>query len=239
MIDETERARLVAVARRAAADPEQRRIRSDLAMHAAAVFSKSGEGLHVVGHLVGKDRVEGKSPFNHGNDEAVAIAFLLLISSQLVSASSDLLVGGRPYAGAALLRQVVEVEYLAWAFETRDEDAANWLRSDKKIREEFFRPAKLREAAKGKFRGRDYGFHCELGGHPVPQGSILLKHEDGIAQLLLSDLLGHVGRIWDHLVRWAEEHATYGQIMLAENPEMVRRFQEWKAIDKMIDLPPP
>jgi hypothetical protein len=39
-----------------------------------------------------------------------------------------------------------------------------------KIREEFFRPANLRKASEGKFRDKDYGFHCELGGHPVPTG---------------------------------------------------------------------
>lgn len=239
MTDEAERARITALVRASAADLEQRRIRSELAAYAATVFAESGKHLHVAGHVFGTDRVDGKSPFDHGNDEAVAISFLLLIASQLISASAELLVGGRPYAGAALLRQVVEVEYLAWAFEARDEDAATWLRSDKKLREEFFRPVKLREAAKGKFRGRDYGFHCELGGHPVPQGTVLLKDDDGTAQLLLSDLLGHAGRIWDHLVGWAHEHGSYGRMILTDHPEMLRRFQEWKASDRMADLPPP
>ena len=132
----------------------------------------------------------------------------------------------------------MEVEYLAWAFETRDEDAATLHRSDKKLREEFFRPAKLREAAKGKFRSRDYGFPCELGGHPVPQGTVLLKDDDETAQLLLSDLLGHAGRIWDHIVGWAREHGPNGQMILTDHTEMLRRFQEWKASDRMADLPP-
>ena len=219
MNDETERARIAALVRASAADLEQRRVRSELATYAAIVFAESGKRLRVGPYVFRTDRVDGKSPVNSDNDEAVAISVLLLIASQLISASAELLVGGRPYAGAALLRQVVEVEYLAWAFETRDEDAATWLRSDKKLREKFFRPAKLREAAKGKFRGRDYGFHCELGGHPVPQGTILLDNDIGTAQLLLSDLLGHAGRIWDHLVRWAYEHDRYGRMILTDHPE--------------------
>lgn len=39
-----------------------------------------------------------------------------------------------------------EVEYLAWAIETRNRDGERWLRSAKKERETFFRPAKLRQA---------------------------------------------------------------------------------------------
>jgi hypothetical protein len=75
---------------------------------------------------------------------------ILRIGSQLVSASVDLFTDGRTYAAAALTRQLVEVEYLAWAFETRDEDAARWLRSDRAEREAFFTPRKLRLAAQGK-----------------------------------------------------------------------------------------
>jgi len=198
-MDEERRARNVALIKAAASDAVQCQMRRDLAAYSAGVFADSGRHLHVAGHILGNDRMDGRSPFKNGNDEAVAIALILLMASQLVSSSSELLIGGRAYAGAALLRQLVEIEYLAWAFENRDEDAAIWLRSDKKIRENFFRPAKLRDAAGGKFRGSDYGFHCELGGHPVPQATLLLQDDDGITQLLLSDLLGHTGRIWDHL----------------------------------------
>lgn len=73
------------------------------------------------------------------------------MDSQLTSASAELLIGGRPHAGAALLRQIVKVEYLSWAFKTRDEDAAVWQRSDRRTREEFFRPVKLRNVAAANF----------------------------------------------------------------------------------------
>jgi hypothetical protein len=100
----------------------------------------------------------------------------------------------------ALLRHMVEIEYLGWAFETRNGDGARGLRCDQPERQEFSKPAKLRAAAQETFRGKDYGYHCELGGHPVPGASPLLRGDAAISQLLLSDLLGHVGRIWDHLV---------------------------------------
>lgn len=68
---------------------------------------------------------------------------------------------------------------------------------------------------------------------------MLLRDDDGTTQLLLSDLLGHVGRIWDHLIGWAREHEPYGKMLVTHHPEMLRRFQDWKASDKMVELPPP
>ena len=130
------------------------------------------------------------------------------------------------------------MEYLAWAIETRDRDGERWLRSTKEERETFVKPAKLRQAAQGKFRGKDYGYHCEFGGHPVPGANILLDGDIATSQLLLSDLLGHVGRIWDHLVRWARRNDLGGPILARSGP-MSRRFAAWKERDSLVSLPPP
>jgi hypothetical protein len=223
----------------AALDPELVTIRKELALFASGVFSKVGTQLHVAGDIVGTDRKEGKSPFRYGSDEVVGMSVLLRVGSQLISASAELLTEGRPYAGAALLRQIVEIEYLAWAFESRDKDAERWLRSDRKTREEFFKPAKLRAASEGKFRGRDYGFHCELGGHPVPTGTVLLNDDPSTAQLLLSDLLGHTGGVWNHFVEWAKRHQDYTAHFKGHALAMSQRFLDWKSSDTLVELPPP
>jgi hypothetical protein len=97
----------------AALDPKLVTIRKDLSLFASGVFSDVGTQLHVAGHIIGTDQKEGKSPFPHGSDEVVGMSVLLRIGSQLISASAELLTEGRPYAGAALLRQIVEIEYLA------------------------------------------------------------------------------------------------------------------------------
>lgn len=177
-------------------------LRAALAKFASQKFHQVGTVLHLTGHIIGPDRALSASPFGHGSDEVVGISLLLRIASQLVSASTDLFRDGRSYAAAALVRQIVELEYLAWAFESRDRDTERWLRSNEQERQDLFRPAKLRKAAQGKFRSKDYGYHCELGGHPVPKAAILLSDDSAISQLLLSDLLGHVGRIWDHRSPW-------------------------------------
>ena len=222
----------------AANDKNVSACRHELARFSSNQLQEAGNELHLIGHFIGPDRAQGNSPFGHGNDETVAVSVLLRVAGQLVSASADLFGDGRHYAAAALLRQMVEIEYLAWAFETRDGDAERWLRSDQQERQKFFTPAKLRAAAQGTFRGKDYGYHCELGGHPVPQAGILLGGDSAIGQLLLSDMLGHVGRIWNHLSGWARQNENGGPI-LRRTRAMSIRFQEWNAKDRLVDLPPP
>jgi hypothetical protein len=224
--------------RSAALDEDQVTARMELAQFASKVFQEAGQELHLAGHILGTDRRDGISPFGHGDDATVAVSMLLRIGSQLVSASADLIRDGRHYAGSALIRQLVEVEYLAWAFETKDEEAARWLRSTHDERRSFFTPAKLQAAAGKRFRSQDYGHHCELGGHPVPNSWRLLNDDLAIAQLMLSDCLGHSGRIWDHVVGWAKGH-PHGEWILSKGDEMQKRYSQWKKIDLLSALPPP
>ena len=221
----------------AATDASQIATRIELARYASRQFAQVGTLLRLSGNIIGSDRRAGTSPFGYGSDEKIAVSLLLRISSQLLSASTDLFQDGRSYAAAALVRQIVEVEYLAWAFETRDRDAERWLRSSAEERQNFFRPAKLRKAAGERFRSKDYGYHCALGGHPVPMAEILLRDESTISQLLLSDLLGHAGRIWDHFVGWARMQKE--TLILERAAEMSLKFHEWKSKDLLVDLPPP
>lgn len=223
--------------RSAALDPRQMALRADLAFYIAQVFESVGNELHVVGHIFGVDRREGLSPFGHGDDETVAASMLLRIGRELISATADLVASKRTYAGSALIRQLVEIEYLAYAFATRNGDALRWLRSSKEERHQFFSPGKLRAASNGHFRGVDYGYHCELGGHPVPTSWMLLNDDGSAGQLMLSDALGHTAEIWDHLVEWARRHEN-GNHILRRSREMVARYTEWKASDALTRLPP-
>jgi hypothetical protein len=235
--DETDNQRRESI-RAAAVDPSVIAVRMDLARFSADTLKDIGTELYVFGHLLGPDRQSGASPFGHGDDAAVAVSLLLRIGSQLVSATADLIADGRHYAGCALLRQLVEVEYLAWAFETKDAESARWLRSSREERQSFFTPAKLRKAAEGHFRSVDYSYHCELGGHPTPGSWRLLQDDTAIAQLMLSDCLGHSGRVWDHIVGWSKGY-TLGKIVQNKVTEMLDRYRNWKKLDLLTVLPPP
>ena len=208
-------------------------LRYQLAKFTGDTFYQTGEELHIIGNET------GASSSNGDNDEAIGIALLLRIAGQLTTASAKLFKDGYAYAAAALLRQLVEVEYLAWAFETNDRDAGRWLHSSREQREEFFKPSKLRKASQGKFRGKDYGYHCELGGHPVPRAEILLRDDPIFSQLLLSDLLGHTMHIWVHLGDWAVKNRWAASPFAMRNEAMLHRYKHWQEADHLVRLPPP
>lgn len=234
--------------RRAAVDPSSIAARSNFAAFAADTFKSLGEKLFVCGHILGADRRDGVSPFGHGDDAVVAVSMLLRIASELVSGCADLVNSRRHYAGASLVRQLVEVEYLAWAFEKNDEECRRWLRSTREERHSFFTPAKLRKAAGGHFRSADYSFHCELGGHPVPGSWRLLNDAEATGQLMLSDCLGHSTHIWNHFLGWAKNcnaddkvfaDIVFGNDANAKVAEMRQRNDEWKRLDMLTTLPAP
>jgi hypothetical protein len=238
MLNELEIENFKIMARTSAVDPVQVAIRFKLARATAETFSSVGTDLHAIGQIFGPDRAKGLSPGGNGSDEVVAVSLLLRVAGQLVSASADLFSDGRHYAAAALLRQLVEVEYLAWAFDARDSDAQRWLRSTEVERRDFFAPAKLRKAALGKFSSKDYGHHCEMGGHPVPRSAILLNGDEVTCQLLLSDLLGHTGRIWNHLLDWSANQ-PWALPIHKQKEAMHSAYAAWKKVDRLIELPPP
>ena len=223
---------------RTVADSEAlKRHRDELARFAAGIFADAGKKLDRLATISRDTKSENVT--EEASDETTTVSILLQISSQIVSASADLFFDGRAYAAAALLRQMVEVEYLAWAVDVRDQDGKRWLRSDKKQRMTLFSPAKLRRAAKGKFRSQDYSFHCEFGGHPTPVGAaMLLNRHQSEAQILLADLLGHAGRIWDHVVRWGKR-SSHGDPILDHSQQMLARFSAWKSQDPLANIPPP
>ena len=217
-------------------------MRLETCRFAAETFLEFGQVLEVAGVVIGDDRKTGASPFGFGSDEVFGVSMILRISGQLISCSAELFESKQAYAGAALLRQLVELEYLAWAFDNREADAQVWLRSDKSERQKLFRPAKLREAADSRFRGKDYGFHCELGGHPTPTAAILLKGGNQTIQLLMSDMAGHAGGIWGHFVGWAKQHDELEGLFKTLNERAVAtatKFQEWQSTDPLVGLPPP
>ena len=64
------------------------------------------------------------SPSSRNDDAVFAVGVLARIAGELAGVSSRLLAGAHHYAGAALLRQIVEIEYLTWAFANEERDAA-------------------------------------------------------------------------------------------------------------------
>lgn len=184
------------------------------------------------GYIVGPDRRSGASPFGFGDDNAVGIATVIQIGGELAQGTTQLLKDGNLYAGAALIRQVVEVEYLAHAFAARHEEASRWLRADRAERLRFWSPAQLRRRSQ-RFLASDYWHHCELGGHPTTRGmSLLPDHVKMNSASLWVDLAGHLSSIWKVTVQLAER-LLGGQIPADwKLPDVDAAIEEWLKADK-------
>jgi hypothetical protein len=190
-----------------------------------------GRVFWVAGYVTGSDRKSGMSPFGFGNDNAVGIATVTQIGGELSQGAAQLLKEGNLYAGAALIRQIVEVEYLARAFAAQHEKASIWLRADRTERLKFWSPARLRKGSR-RFLASDYWNHCELGGHPTTRGMALLPDHVRInSALLWVDLAGHLSSIWKHTTQSAERLLGHPIPTDWKLPDVAAARDEWLRID--------
>jgi hypothetical protein len=138
------------------------------------------------------------------DDTVRGLALVTDMGGSLACGVRDLLDTGNAYSAAALLRQVVEVEYLWWTFADDAQDAARWLHASRSQLDRHFKPAKMRERSSGRFRAAEYKAHCDQGGHPNPAGRALLSRKSESApdpaRVLWLDLCQHLSRGWGLLV---------------------------------------
>lgn len=180
----------------------------------------SAQQLEVHGWLVGPD--------NHGTDrprdlDVYGLSLLAAIAHELTSSALLLHEQDRSYAASALTRQLVEVEYLTWAFEHDPTAAREWIAADRSNRLTDWSPRALRERSNGRFKPRDYHSHCEIGGHPTTRGQFLLRPLSPlVADGLLADVANHAFAIWQSLNRaYLERH---GQSLPEDPSENVQRW---------------
>lgn len=182
----------------------------------AAAITGAGDELHLVGHLFGNDRVEGLTRRGNGDDRVVALAVLAQIGGELATAAQSEVDAGRVYASQALVRQLIEVEYLMWAFAEDGEVARQWFNADRKALLREFSPDAIRRQADGAFDVSEFQWHCNHGGHPTPTAPTLLAHHGNAlpVEAARADLGMHVQRVWDRLIAAWHHLLADGAIVL-------------------------
>ena len=101
-------------------------LRFELARQASDVFGEMASFLLSASYARHEPPPENNRQVDRSlPDECIAVAMLLRIASQLTGGCALLFSNRQHYAAAALLRQLVEVEYLAWAFGTNNSDASS------------------------------------------------------------------------------------------------------------------
>ncbi|MHA6883733.1 hypothetical protein [Ralstonia pseudosolanacearum] len=153
---------------------------------ASVAFSRIADELQVAGYLSKSGRLR-------------AAALLVHLASELSSGISILLRAQREYPAGALLRQLIEVEYLAFQAYIDPSQLEVWYDADAVSLRRQFTPQAMRKASGGVFHDQEYWHHCELGGHPHPRARILLrKYASSLSPdaFLLPDSVQHVRRLW-------------------------------------------
>jgi hypothetical protein len=201
----------------------------------AGALAHTGKHLWVQGALLGGDRVEGRSPFDFGSDDVVGLATVCQVGGELARGAIDALKKANVYAAQVLIRQVVEVEYLANAFAEKDEIAAEWMRADRDQRRKFWSPAQLRRRSSGKFLSEDYWDHCDRGGHPTREALPYLPEHEGLPPAFVwADLAGHLYGTWSGVVRAVEVRGDQvGNHVRGSFPKVARAEAAWLDKDKL------
>ena len=145
------------------------------------------------------------------------------MASELAAAAVAMLDAERRYAAAALVRQLIETEYLLRAFVADLDRAAEWYRSTPSEIRKAFMPKTMRPL--GGFSDHEYWTHSDQGGHPSPHGRHLLRFgvhgplegDAFITASMWGDLAQHLRRVW-HAVHelLSAHHARF--VMVRADP---------------------
>ena len=228
----------------AAQHGEARQSRRDLCEALKPGFRRTGEILRTAGSVHGSQRLDGSSPFGNGDDRLVALGYLSETAAALVGGAVDLMEARNLYAASALNRQLVEVEYLMWAFAEDQEEAASWLRSTQQDRQQRWQPRHLRQRSQGRFRGEDYGEHCEIGGHPTPKGvrALFSGEASFTIEIIVSETAKHGVSAWRYLllaaVVFAHRHDWDPMTLVPDELAKAVGAAEarWRGVDHVIDI---
>jgi len=97
----------------------------------------------------------------------------------------------------------------------------------------------MRKASGGRFRHQEYWTHCELGGHPSPQGRLLLKtHRSPFSSRRWHwvDLAQHLAPIWTDLCRCLEQQGDPQSTLDGFADQVTGAFRDWQQCDPVARL---
>lgn len=151
----------------------------------------------------GKVSLGSSEPLGGAYLEFRGFASVVEIAAELARGCVTLLEADLFYPNAALVRQLIESEYLLVLFTTDPGRAAEWAQATPDEVRKTFSPKVLRSLGGDRFSDSEYWNHCDAGGHPSPVGCRLLGwggHLMSTRDLLgfhsWLDLAQHLQRIW-------------------------------------------
>ncbi len=173
-------------------------------------------------------------------ESATSFATALFLVAQVGEVLLDGIEMLRPnnsYSAAALVRQLVEVEYIAWACAKDPEEAIEWLQASPDERRKKWQPRHIRERSNGLFDWKDYGAHCEAGGHPTPDGIftyLLDGDRDVAAGVVLYEEALHSIQLCEHILHALPEASA--KLLEDRHGAIHDLYERWLRQDPAIGL---
>ncbi|MBK5221577.1 MAG: hypothetical protein JJE52_01605 [Acidimicrobiia bacterium] len=194
-------------------------------------------------YLGGGDVTAGRAADRQDEERFVAFrgaASVIEMANELAAGALALIDQNLRYASSAMIRQLIETEYLLTAFALEFSRAADWTRATPDEIRKKFSPKAMR--ALGGFSNLEYWQHCDMGGHPAPSGRPLLRFnlaanpadDEFLSASVWGDLAQHLRRLWqsaDSLL--CDQHARYADVRSAERESVALADERWSAADPL------
>ncbi|GAA0535734.1 hypothetical protein GCM10010172_16270 [Paractinoplanes ferrugineus] len=187
------------------------------------------------------DDTERSEEFGVAFSEFRAVSTVVSMAAELAEAAVLMVEKRRFYAVGAVLRQLIECEYLLSMFDEDLDHARRWRESTPDEVRESFTPAKMRRIV-GKFSNEEYWNHCSAGGHPAPKGARLLEKLDPARQAwpysaaeLTIDLGLHLHRIWTAIdALLVKYHSRYERVRAEQRRLAEDAWTHWREADVVV-----
>jgi hypothetical protein len=162
-----------------------------------------GIKLFVTGNAIAGGPTKAQDPeVKDMLERMIGLSCIVQIAGELGVTCVKLVETDQFYASFALVRQIVECEYLCRAFAQDQDEARKWLNATRAQRLSLWSPKHMRERSEGEFRDKDYAVHCEIGGHPTPRAFMLLRPSRTMpANAIWGELAVHLANVWSHTTR--------------------------------------
>lgn len=171
-------------------DPRLLELRINVCLTVEVALLSAAEFLHKSDSIEQDENVRG-------------LSMVLDMCADMASSTNRLYQDTHWYSGTALVRQIIEAEYLLSIFSLDITQASVWTNATAQELRKWWKPADMRKRLNGEFDEKEYWDHCERGGHPVPTAYPLLAHSRGSIdqRFCWVDFAVHMRRLFEALIR--------------------------------------
>jgi hypothetical protein len=229
----SDRAGAIEAAKKYATDKSLREARETAAIESTNYWQKSAKTLHVASL--------SEDLSNNCQDSLEGLALVAVTTKTLAAGIIQLSRLQNIYPAWTLLRQIVEAEFIFWKFSQDATQIPLWLHSTADERRGNWKPMQVYRDDGNDYRQKDYWVHCEMGGHPTPNGARVASQgiiDPVMWASLLTEMSDHLWDAWRNLCDAVDAVDSQCNIDMSTQLAPISSAYEatmikWKSVDHM------